>query len=289
MKKGQKTQNNKPKTAKQKKLLRVLAVGIPSAIGVLFISYIIMLISVTGSLKHFGEPFWFEDGRLFFGPYSCGKDMYLHCSSTADPYSWCSCDEKFVDGREFYPVDKPIIYLYPKSTTDLTVKLGKPSLLTSSYPKYTDGWDITAYPNGDLVDKRAKNKLYALYWEGQRAAGALGKTTGFVVKGADSASFLEEKLTVLGLNYKEREEFIVYWLPKLEANRYNYIYFATEAEIEEEMPLEFSVRPDTIIRVRMVFEGLDEYRKVAEQPLSNAPKRNGFTVVEWGGINLTKR
>lgn len=30
----------------------------------------------------------------------------------------------------------------------------------------------------------------------------------------------EEKLEILGLNYKETEEFIVYWLPKLEQNEY---------------------------------------------------------------------
>ena len=34
---------------------------------------------------------------------------------------------------------------------------------------------------------------------------------GFVVKGEDSAAFLEEKLEILGLNYKEAEEFIIYW------------------------------------------------------------------------------
>ena len=34
---------------------------------------------------------------------------------------------------------------------------------------------------------------------------------------------LEEKLAILGLTERESEEFIVYWLPKLEKNKYNYI------------------------------------------------------------------
>ena len=183
---------------------------------------------------------------------------------------------------------KPIIYLYPEKETELTVRLGAPEKITSSYPKYNDGWSVVAYPNGDLIDKTTGNKLYSLYWEGKKDTSNLDKTVGFVVKGEDSIEFLEEKLEILGLNYKEKEEFIVYWLPKLESHTYNYIYFATEDEIEEEMPLKLSVKPDTTIRIRMIFEGLDEYREVEEQSLAPAPERSGFTVVEWGGTDLTK-
>ena len=278
------------KNEKHKVLKRVIII-ISSIIGVSFIGYIVMLLSITGSLRYFGKPFWFENGRLFFGPSSCdGDNMRLSCSYTGDPYSWCSCRERtYIDGHEFIPVDKPMIYLYPKSTLDLNIKLGNPDMLTSSYPKYTDGWNVVAYPNGDLLDKDSGKKLYALYWEGRRKASSQDTTTGFMVKGEDSAEFLEKKLKILGLNYKEAEEFIVYWLPKLESHKYNYIYFATEEEIEAEMPLKFSVKPDTFIRIRMIFEGLDEYREVKEQTLMPASERNGFTVVEWGGTDLSAR
>jgi hypothetical protein len=148
---------------------------------------------------------------------------------------------------------------------------------------------FTLKSDGTLVDKSTGNKLYSLYWEGTKNSSDLDKTVGFVVKGTDSAEFLEEKLAILGLNYKEKEEFIVYWLPKLESHNYNYIYFATEEEIEKEMPLKLSVEPDTLIRVRMIFEGLNEYREVEEQVLAPTPERNGFTVVEWGGTDLTTR
>ena len=46
--------------------------------------------------------------------------------------------------------------------------------------------------------------------------------TGFVVEGKDTIKFLEEKLKQLGLTDKEADEFIIYWLPKLENNKYNY-------------------------------------------------------------------
>ena len=211
---------------------------------------------------------------------SCPSGQHRVCGPLGDGTEACGCySERTVDL-------KPIIYLYPEKETDVTVRLGAPEKITSSYPKYEGGWDVTAYPNGDLIDRLNGNKLYSLYWEGERNVSKLDLTTGFVVKSDDVTNFLEEKLNILGLDYREKEEFIVYWLPKLEANKYNYIYFATEKEINAEMPLEFSVQPDTIIRIRMIFKGLDEYQNIEEQKLEPAPERVGFTVVEWGGTEL---
>ncbi|MBR3172883.1 hypothetical protein IKF21_03205 [Candidatus Saccharibacteria bacterium] len=218
-----------------------------------------------------------------FSDNSCPVGTYRVCGPLAGGEESCHCSSNR------HEILKPIIYLYPENETEMTVRLGIPENLTASYPKYVDGWDVIAYPDGTLVDKSNGNKLYSLYWEGVKDSDDLDKTIGFMVKGADSAKFLEEKLEILGLNYKEKEEFIVYWLPKLESHDYNYIYFATEEEIETEMPLEFSVEPDTLIRIRMIFEGLNEYKEVEEQTLIPAPERNGFTVVEWGGTDLTSR
>ena len=101
----------------------------------------------------------------------------------------------------------------------------------------------------------------------------------------DSSNFLEEKLATLGLNERESEEFIVYWLPKLEANEYNYIRFATEEEIGSNMPLDINPNPDTLIRVLMIFKGLDDPIEVEDQQLIT-PERKGFVAVEWGGVDL---
>lgn len=111
------------------------------------------------------------------------------------------------------------------------------------------------------------------------------KEDGFIVKGEDAAKFLEEKLAILGLNEREAEEFIIYWLPKLESNKYNYIRFATKEEINENMPLEFSLKPDTLIRVLMTYKGLEKPMDVQEQQLVT-PSRTGFVAVEWGGTEI---
>ena len=132
---------------------------------------------------------------------------------------------------------KPIIYLYPEEDTEVSVIMGYSDKLTTTYPKYVDGWNVLAHPNGELKDLDTDKDLYALYYESLDLVKFKVEKDGFVVKGEDVAEFLEEKLEILGLNYKEKEEFIVYWLPKLEANKYNYIRFATTEEINKNMPL----------------------------------------------------
>ena len=180
--------------------------------------------------------------------------------------------------------DKPIIYLYPEEETEVSVTLGNPEKITCSYPKYEGEWEVTAYPDGTLVDKKTGRTLYSLYWEGKGTT-KYDKTKGFCIKGEDTASFLEEKLRELGLNDKEAEEFIIYWLPKMEKNKYNYIRFDSMEEINEYMPLEFSVKPDTVIRVFMQFKPLNKYIEVEEQ-IFEVPERKGFVAVEWGGTEL---
>ena len=179
---------------------------------------------------------------------------------------------------------KPIIYLYPETTTELSIKVGKPENITCSYPKYKNGWKVIANPDGTLIDTNTGRKLYSLYWEGIHSEPS-NFEDGFVVKGNDTIEFLEEKLEILGLNEIEAEEFIVYWLPKLQENKYNYIRFATVDEINKNMPLEFSVEPDTIIRVLMQYKALDNYIEVNEQKLET-PERTGFVAVEWGGTEI---
>ena len=103
-----------------------------------------------------------------------------------------------------------------------------------------------------MLDTDTGRNLYALYWEGIYNIDN-NLTEGFVVKGTETIEFLEDKLSKLGLNEYEAEEFIVYWLPILQKNEYNYIRFATLDEINKIMPLELSVEPDTMIRVLMQY------------------------------------
>lgn len=179
---------------------------------------------------------------------------------------------------------KPVIYLYPEDEKEVTVKLGKKENLTCTYPKYKDGWKVLAKPSGDLIELETGKELYSLYWEGKNNV-KHDLTEGFIVEGENAASFLEEKLEILGLNSKEKQEFIIYWLPELEANKLNYIRFETKEQINEDMPLEITPVPDTIIRIMMVVKKINKPLDVKEQVLTSV-ERKGFTVVEWGGTRI---
>lgn len=181
---------------------------------------------------------------------------------------------------------KPIIYIYPEEQTEVTVELGKKDNLTCTYPIYEDKWNVIAEPDGTLKDKETGRTYYALYWEGVNSKKYNEKLEeGFIVKGEDTAKFLEEKLAILGLNEREEEEFIIYWLPQMQSNRYNYIRFQTMKEINENMPLNITPKPDTLIRIVMEWKGLNKPIEVKEQKLEQA-ERSGYTVVEWGGTEI---
>ena len=182
--------------------------------------------------------------------------------------------------------EKPIIYLYPKEDTQISVRLGNEDSITCSYPTYTSGgWNVLAKPTGDLIDLNSGRNLYSLYYECDNSEQFSMKKDGFVVESEKLVEFLEEKLSILGLTEREAEEFIVYWLPRLQANKYNYIRFATIDEINQNMPLEFSTNPDTLIRVLMTYKPLEHPIDVEEQQLST-PERIGFVAVEWGGTQI---
>ena len=51
------------------------------------------------------------------------------------------------------------------------------------------------------------------------------------------------------------------------------------------MKLEINPKPKTLIRVMMVWKGLEEKKEVKEQKLEKV-KRKGYTIVEWGGTEL---
>ena len=102
--------------------------------------------------------------------------------------------------------------------------------------------------------------------------------------GSDTAQFLETALEKLGLNRREANEFIVYWLPQMEQNPYNIISFQTDVYTDA-AKLEIEPAPDTIIRVFMTWQASDAFADIPEQELS-APVRTGFTAVEWGGTEI---
>ncbi len=181
-----------------------------------------------------------------------------------------------------FEIEKPVIYLYPTQKQTIEVQLNYNGALTHTYPKYpTHGWQVIAEPNGTLWDKNGM-EYYALFWEGKPHKQIIPKD-GFVIAGKETAAFLEEKLAYLGLNRKEANEFIMYWLPRMEENNYNFIHFSGK-QYEEQAALIINPKPETIIRVMMLTQALEYKINIPLQDLNSLKnKRKGYTVVEWGG------
>ena len=179
--------------------------------------------------------------------------------------------------------DKPVIYLYPTSPQEVSVKLKYDGQLTDIYPGFNqpDGWKVLAQPSGELTDLSTLKPYSYLFWEGKSSKPIAMPDEGFVVKGSDTAEFLQQKLAYLGLTPKEYNEMIVYWLPKMQHNAYNHVYFATTSYTDTAR-LEVEPKPDSVLRVFMVFRPLDQPKLVKEQSLQTF-ERKGFSVIEWGG------
>ena len=189
----------------------------------------------------------------------------------------CACEPREVDANE-----KPVIYLYPETETRVTVKLDLSGELTCTYPDYDGGWTVTAAPDGTLTDEHGQTYNY-LYWEGEGTE-AYDFSKGFCVAGSDTAAFLEDALDRLGLTRREANEFLVYWLPRMQDNSYNLIAFQQEAYTES-AKLTVSPRPDSVLRVFMAWKPLARPVDVPAQTLPGFERR-GFTLVEWGGAEV---
>ena len=185
-------------------------------------------------------------------------------------------------------VKKPIIYLYPTHKTDITVTLDFKGELLSTFPKYEANWDVTAYPDGRIFDKKTNRFYNSLFWDGNKnfPNEHYQYKTGFAVVKNNLTDFLIEKLEFMGLNNIETNEFIQFWLPLLEKNEMNFIHFYVNSDYDTISKNNVIPKPDTSIRIFMEFYSLDKAINIPEQVLPKT-ERKGFTLVEWGGCDVT--
>ena len=181
---------------------------------------------------------------------------------------------------------KPVIYLYPQRPENVSVNLKYVAGFSKTVPSYnpSTGWQVFAKPDGTLLNK-SDNKTYPyLYWEGNPTHLNIDMSTGFVVAGKDTKQFLALELPIIGLNQNETNAFLAYWVPRMDSNKFNLIHFAGH-DYTSLAPLNISPKPDSLLRVNMIFKPLQTSEVVTPQTFPRF-YRNGFTVVEWGGAEL---
>ena len=191
--------------------------------------------------------------------------------------------QSFIREEQFKVISlKPVIYLYPESKIDVEVKLNFVGENPILYPEYNDGWKCSASPNGDL--KIGNDTFNYLFWEATQPdhLRTANQKEGFIVKGNESISFLEEKLTLAGFTSKEKADFITFWGPLIQKNDLNFVRFEFNEVCDKFTELEISPKPDNVYRLYIFFSPIKEVFEVAKQEIEPM-NREGFTVLEWGG------
>lgn len=181
------------------------------------------------------------------------------------------------------PYCKPAIYLYPQTTMPVNVQVFPVGPMTVTIPKYPKaGWNVIADIAGNI---QFANKSYDyLYWEAQIPDEKITvPPEGYVVAYNNLEGFLPGLLSQLGLNNKERTQFTDYWTTVLPESPYYKIAVIPQTELDMIAPLSIFPSPQTTIRVTLHFTPIEQFETIPP-PVITAIQRNGFTVVEWGGL-----
>lgn len=179
---------------------------------------------------------------------------------------------------------KPVIYLYPEKETEVSVHLNVIGELGFTYPTYNNGWNGIASPSGEI---KMNNKSYNyLFWDSEMPKSDLKyEKTGFLVSSDTLLSFLENSLNQFGLSSKESADFITYWYPQMIKNNQNHIHFLFNDACDTYAALNITPQPQLIFRIGMLWSEA-KTNFIPEKQNIISVQRNGFTVIEWGGVEI---
>ncbi len=232
------------------------------------------------------EEFWSErvSGFLSFAEYSSLKPILILMNKLG--IYRMIFREDLVNSKCWA---EPIIYLYPEKPINVTLKLDRVINLTKSDPAYHNTWNLIAHPNGEIYLPISQKKYPYLFWEGSAPipSSPIAKD---IVRQTEVHDYLENTLTKLGLSDKEKQDFERYWEAQLNNGPYYLISFYDAKQIDQVIPLHVNPKPDTVIRILMTYKRLKgKPTRFSPIRLDNyqTPQRNGFVLVEWGGIAHT--
>lgn len=170
----------------------------------------------------------------------------------------------------------PNIYLYPEKSQMVDVKVFPNGEIISSYPLYKNGWSVKVEPNGSI-----ENTPGYLFYDA--TVTVKPPDQGWFVAHNQLYKFLKKTLFRYGLNKTEIRDFIVFWLATLPQSPYYAIYPIVNEKVEEICQLKINPTPDNLLRLWFAFKPLSKKIKI-KSPVIPPLKRDGFTVIEWGGI-----
>jgi len=224
------------------------------------------------------------DINLAFGNYQIGvKSISFQPSQIVD-----FIVDSYYDDYVLLDVEqaaKPNIYIYPKELRNLDVNINFPhgGEVTTSIPEYGDGWnDLDVDPSGKINDE-----FTFLFYESQNPD-LCQYEKGWIIAQEDLELFFIKNMTATGFNEQEITDFIDYWIPILKDYPYYAIYPQYNEQLDRIIQLDFSQKPDNILRLIYTLKGLQDNDLVLQEPEIPKFNREGFVVVEWGVIRKFK-
>ena len=156
-----------------------------------------------------------------------------------------------------------------------------------TYPKYEDQWNCTAFPSGE-VQIEGKSYNY-LFWEAEQYVDEekLREFQSARIAKDDLVPFLERSLDQFGFTSKEKADFITFWAPMMIRYEATEVRFILNEACDQFAELEISPKPENVLRFYMIWHPTDANAIDSEETLA-IPEyiRNGFTVLEWGGMEI---
>ena len=204
----------------------------------------------------------------------------IDCDKGNDLTGNAESDTTSVSDTSYHVVRKPNMYIYPQENINLDVSINFPNggSIITSVPEYNNGWHIAVDSTGLI------NKKYRFLFYESDIPNLCQFEKGWIVNKDDLPDFFLNNLKKTGFSEDEINDFLDYWIPKLNSSPNYVIYPQYSDEIEKMIQLHFSIKPDNIIRLFYEIKKMSTPEISVKEPKIPAFSRNGFTVVEWGVI-----
>ncbi len=219
-----------------------------------------------------------SEGRYLFSNVPSG-DYHIDFNNVGSDFTFSASvnSEGYKDFcyREEIVVRAPNVYLYPETTSQISLSVSFPQggEVILSEPEYNQGWNVTAEPTGMIDDT-----VPFLFYEA-RMDGPFTFQEGWVIDQNDLSNELVSLLEARGFAGREIDDFLQFWIPVLEdAAPYFAVY---PQDVESLIEHHVSPQPESVRRELWYICSLQAPLQIKE-PAPVSFERNGFTLTEWG-------
>ncbi|NOR86649.1 MAG: hypothetical protein GQ527_03480, partial [Bacteroidales bacterium] len=150
--------------------------------------------------------------------------------------------------------------------------------IVASIPEYVNGWEFVVDTNG-LID----NTYSYLFYESTQPD-VWQRTDGWTIQATELDFFFRENMNSYGFYGQEIDDFIDYWIPRLDDYTFYSIYPQSKELINTVIELDFSEQPEHLLRLFYVIEGHNQLQNELNEPSIDSFNREGYFATEWGVI-----